>query len=407
MVKSIVAIQKIENDDVERAVFHALERINAQKLISKEGYTVVLKPNLLMGKSPERAVNTHPEVVRSVVKWVKQFNPAKIYVCDSSGGQKPGTTEAAIKESGIDLICKEEDVECIPFEKTERVVYKVDNPLELNEFSSSHLLKDADLIINLPKIKTHGQCKLTCCIKNMFGTVLLANKPKTHAQAATLDRFTSALVDIYSVSNPQLTIIDGYYAMEGQGPSSGEPVKLDLILAGYDGVALDRTVCEIIGFNSSEVLYLAKAEQKGLGTNELSQIEIVGESIEKIKRKFKPPKIRPVSMPLPKWLADYIGRVIFKASIKFDRNECRLCSTCWTNCPVGAISPPELIKKGNIPEWDKRKCITCFCCVELCPYKAVNLKINYIKNALFSWIGLGIVGFLGLILFIILWSIRL
>ena len=154
MVKTIIAIQKIVNDDVKTAVFASLEMINAKKLMTREGLTVVLKPNLLMGKPPERAVNTHPEIVRSVIQWVKQFNPSKIFVCDSSGGQKPGVTETAMHQSGIDAICKEEGVDCVPFEKTERVIYKVENPLEINEFSSFHLLKDADLIINLPKIKT-------------------------------------------------------------------------------------------------------------------------------------------------------------------------------------------------------------------------------------------------------------
>ena len=407
MVKTRIAIQKIINDDIRSAVFNALDMINAKRLITKEGLTVVLKPNLLIGKPPERAVNTHPEIVRSVIHWVKQFNPLKIFVCDSAGGQKPGVTETAMRESGIELICKEEKIDCIPFEKTERVIYRVEDPLELKEFSSSYLLKDADLIINLPKIKTHGQCTLTCCIKNMFGTVLLANKPKTHAQAATLDRFTSALVDIYSVSKPQLTIVDGYYGMEGQGPSSGDPVKMNLILAGFDGVALDKTVCDIIGFKPSEILYLEKAEQKGLGTIDSLQIEYVGEKIENIRRNFKHPKIRPISMPLPKWLSDYVGRTIFKARVKFNQDKCRLCSTCWTNCPVGAITPPKVIKKGNIPIWDKNKCITCFCCVELCPYEAVDFKINYIKNALFSWLGLGLIGAIVLISLFILWLIQL
>ncbi|GAI95097.1 unnamed protein product, partial [marine sediment metagenome] len=265
---------------------------------------------------------------------------------------------------------EEEGAECLPFEKSERKIYKIEDPLELEEISSSKLIEDADLIINIPKIKTHWQCTLTCCIKNMFGTVLLANKAKTHAQAAVLDRFCSALVDIYSVSKPQLTVIDGYICMEGQGPSSGDAVKLDLILAGYDPVALDSVVCKIIGFDPSEVLYLAKAEQKELGSTDLEKVEIIGETIKDVYHKFKRPKLKPISMPLPKWLANYLGKTIFKATVKFNKEECKLCSTCWTNCPVNAINPPEELKKGNIPKWDSKKCITCFCCVELCPHEA-------------------------------------
>jgi uncharacterized protein (DUF362 family)/NAD-dependent dihydropyrimidine dehydrogenase PreA subunit len=398
-----IAIQKIKNEDVKTSVFSALELINAKHLMQKDNMVVLLKPNILMGKPAERAVNTHPEVVRAVIQWVKKFNPSKIYVSDSAGGQKPGITEIAMKESGIKEICEEEGAICVPFEKTEREIYEVEDPLELKEISSSRLIREADLIINIPKIKTHWQCTLTCCIKNMFGTVLLANKAKTHAQAAVLERFCSALADIYSISKPQLTVIDGYYCQEGKGPSSGDVVKLDIILAGYDGVALDSVVCKIIGFDPSEILYLEKAEKKNLGTTDLKNVEFLGETIDSVFRQFKRPKLRPISMPLPKWLADYIGKTIFRANVKFNREKCKLCSTCWTNCPVNAITPPIEIKKGNIPIWDSKKCITCFCCVELCPHEAVKFKINYVKNALFSWMGLGCIAFLAIISFLLLW----
>jgi len=385
MEKTKIAIQKVKNDNIEAAVFSSLEMIDAKRLMNKENMTIVLKPNILMGKPPERAVTTHPEVVRAVIKWLKQFNPLKIYVCESSGGEKLGATEYAMKECGIKDVCEQEGAECIPFESTEREIYKVPNPLELKEFPSSTLLKDADFIINLPKIKTHWQCILTCCIKNMFGTILRINKAKTHAQFPRLERFTAALADIYSVSNPQLTIIDGYLCQEGQGPSSGDVVKLNLILAGYDGVALDTVVCKIIGFDPSDILYLEKAVQKNLGTMDMDRIEIIGEKIESVYRKFKSPKLRPISMPLPKWLANYVGKTIFKATVKFNREKCKLCSTCWTNCPANAINPPDEIKKGNTPIWIKKRCITCYCCAELCPHEAVEFKVNYVKNALFSW----------------------
>jgi len=398
-----IAIQKIKNEDVKTSVFFFFVLINAKHLMQKDNMIVLLKPNILMGKPPERAVNTHPEVVRAVIQWVKQFNPSKIYVSDSAGGQKPGITEIAMKESGIQEICEEEGAICVPFEKTEREIYEVEDALELKEISSSRLIREADLIINIPKIKTHWQCTLTCCIKNMFGTVLLANKAKTHAQAAVLERFCSALADIYSISKPQLTVIDGYYCQEGKGPSSGDVVKLDIILAGYDGVALDSAVCKIIGIDPSEILYLEKAEKKNLGTTDLENVEILGETIESVYRKFKRPKIRPISMPLPRWLADYIGKTIFKAKVKFNREKCKLCSTCWTNCPVNAITPPIEIKKGNIPKWNSKKCITCFCCVELCPHEAVKFKINYAKNALFSWPCISLILIIFFIISLFIW----
>ena len=394
--KTPVAIQKILNDDVKAAVFKSLELIDAKKLM-KEGMTILLKPNLLQPAPPERAITTHPTIVQAVLQWVKQFNPKKIYVCDSSGGFNFGesNTERAMKESGLKAVCEQEGeiVECIPFEKTERRVYKVENPFEFDEFPSSVLLHDADLIINLPKIKTHGQTTLTCCIKNMFGTVLRTNKARIHAKYPSLTRFTSALADIYSVSNPQLTVVDGYYCQEGNGPSAGKVLKLDLVIAGFDGVAIDSTVCKIIGINSRNVKYLAFAEKKGLGTTDQGKMEIRGENIEKVKRTFKiPTTIKPVSAWLPRRFADYLARRAFKATITFDKQRCRLCATCWNNCPVKAIEPPKEMKKGNIPTWDRKKCITCFCCAELCPYHAVDAKIHLVRNLVFSWFGLLLFG---------------
>ena len=382
--ESIVAIQKIESEDVQNAVFKTLNLINARELM-KIDQTILLKPNLLGAWPPERAATTHPEVVRAVIRWVKQFKPKKIYLCDSSGTAKTGVTENAMKVSGLKSVCEEEDVECIPFEKTERKIYQVSNPLELEEITSSILLDEVDLIINLPKIKTHGQCLLTCCIKNMFGTLLLGNKAKTHAMTSKIERFSAALADIYSVSKPNLTVVDGYLCQEGQGPSAGEVVKMDVILAGYDPVAIDSIACQITGINPKDVIHLRMAEKKGLGTMNLDNIKLLGDSVQKVYRKFKKPKIRPVSAPLPRWLADYVANVVFRASVKFDSKKCRLCGTCWENCPGKAITPPIEIKKGNTPTWIKKNCIMCYCCVELCPYEAVKFKINYVKNVFFSW----------------------
>ncbi|MHA1689504.1 MAG: DUF362 domain-containing protein [Promethearchaeota archaeon] len=383
--KTKISIQRIIEDDIETAVFKALELIDAKKVMTREGMTILIKPNILQAKPPERAVTTHPEVIRAVIHWVKQFKLARIYVCDSSGGEEWGITEKSMKVSGILSVCEEEGVECIPFEKTKTKIYHVKDPLELDQFVSSSLIEEADLIINVPKIKTHGQCTLTCCIKNMFGTILRVNKQRIHAQFSTLDRFCGALADIYSVSRPQLTVIDGYLCQEGAGPSKGDVVKLNLILAGFDGVALDSIVSKIIGINIHDVKYIKKAEKKRLGTTNIDNIEILGVSIENVYRKFKLPYMTPISVPLPRFLSDFVGKTLFKASIKFNPNKCKLCSTCWMNCPVGAISPPTIRRIGNVPSWNRKKCITCYCCAELCPHEAIDFKVDYLKNVLLSF----------------------
>jgi len=406
--QKLISIQKINDDDIEQAVFRALEAIHAESLILREGMRILLKPNLLSAKPPERAVTTHPAVVRAVIHWIKQFNPSKIYVADSSGGRARVSLKATIhslKVSGIQSVCEEEGVECLPLEKTKREIYPVPNPLILNEILSTNLLKEVDLLINIPKIKTHSLTFLTCCIKNMFGIILLANKAKIHALFPRIDEFSSALVDIYSVSPPQLTLIDGYLCQEGNGPSAGNVVKLDLILAGYDPVALDTLVCKIIGLDPDRVLYLAKAEAKGLGSMALDEFKIIGESVNSVQRSFKIPGRKNLSLPfpLPKFLTNYASRTLFRPTIHFNKLRCKLCGTCWESCPVGAISPPKETKTGNnVPIWNSSKCITCYCCAELCPCEAVDFKVNILKNIFLSWFGGGILCIIEIIIVVII-----
>ena len=399
-----LTIQKIVDDDVEKAVFDALNAIEAKSLMKNQGMKILLKVNLLSAKPPERAVTTHPSVVRAVIRWLKQFNPSKIYVGDSSGGSALNSTAVALKTSGIQAVCDEEGVIAIPLEKTERKIYPVPNPLILNEIVSTNLLEDVDLIVNLPKIKTHSQCILTCCIKNMFGTIILTKKAEKHARFPSIDQFCSALVDIYSVSKPQLTVVDGFLAMEGNGPGAGDVVDdLKIILAGYDGIALDTLVCKIIDLDPAKVLYIEKGAIKGIGSSNLEEFEIIGQSIESVFRPFKLPRVMPISLRLPSVISEYIGDKIFKSTIKIDKEKCKLCGTCWKNCPVDALTPPNELKIGEyVPIWNKEKCISCYCCAELCPYEAVEFKIHYIRNFLFSWLGVGFLGSITILALIVL-----
>ncbi|UYP46228.1 hypothetical protein NEF87_002513 [Candidatus Lokiarchaeum ossiferum] len=395
---NLISIQKIHNEEVENAVFTALKAINAEELMVREGMIILIKPNVLSGKPAERAVTTHPEVLRAVIRWVKQFKPARVFVGDSSGSNSPNATQVALKACGILQVCIDENVECAPLEKTPRKIYSVKNGFVLDEIASTHLLEDADLIINIPKIKTHGLTTLTCCIKNMFGTVMLGNKAQMHARFPMVDAFTSALVDVYSVSSPQLTVIDGYLCQEGKGPAAGDVVKLDLILAGYDGVALDTTVCKIIDVDPNQVMYLPKAEQKNLGSMKLDDYTFVGEKIESVKRPFKLPSIKIPKFKIPKKITEYLGKILFKSRLKVDPSKCVLCGKCWQNCPVDALTPPEEKQVGKtVPLWDKKKCITCYCCTELCPHEAIDFHVNPTRNFLLSKLGISIIAFLVII----------
>ena len=216
-----------------------------------------------------------------------------------------------------------------------------------------------------------------------------------HARYTSVDQFTSALVDVYSVSKPHLIVVDGFLCQEGRGPAAGDVVKMDLILAGYDGVAIDTLACNIIGLDPQKVLYLAKAERQGLGSMDLDQFTIRGESISDVFRQFKLPSSFSKGVKLPKKVSDFLGTQLFKARIKIDPEKCVLCGKCWQNCPVTALTPPEEKKVGEtVPDWSAEKCITCYCCVELCPEEAIIFKIKPVRNLLLSSFGKW-VGFVG------------
>jgi len=153
----------------------------------------------------------------------------------------------------------------------------------------------------------------------------------------------------------------------------------------------------------SKVLYIEKGVKKGLGSSNLEEFKIIGQSIESVFRPFKLPRVMPVSLRLPRAVAEYIGDKIFKSTIKIDVEKCKLCGTCWKNCPVDALTPPKNLKIGEyIPIWDKKKCISCYCCAELCPYEAVEFKIHYFRNFLFSWLGVGFLGLITILALIVL-----
>ena len=172
--KTSIAIERIQNDNVKEAVFAALNAIHTEKLFIKQEMNILLKPNVLMGNPQNGRLLPIPRVT-SVIQWVKQFDPAKIFVADSSGGLALGASEKNLKICSV-AVCEEEGDLALHLRNLNPFVYPVINPLIIKEFSGSVLLRDADIIINLPKIKTHEQFFLTCCVKNMFGTIMLDEK---------------------------------------------------------------------------------------------------------------------------------------------------------------------------------------------------------------------------------------
>jgi uncharacterized protein (DUF362 family)/Pyruvate/2-oxoacid:ferredoxin oxidoreductase delta subunit len=359
---SITQCQDYSN--AKDAIKEAMNLIGGLEKIIVPGNRVLLKPNVLAIRPPEDAVTTHPAVVSAMCELVSEVGGIPV-IGDGSGIVKPGstTTSQALKASGIENIASSHGVELINFETSGFV--EVDVP-DARHFSHLHISKavlEADVIISLPKLKTHELTLYTGAVKNFFGTV----PQKTRKQVHFLEdrsRFGEAVVDIYSVIKPQLAVMDGVVGMEGNGPSNGTPAFAGVIMASYDCVALDIVACKLIGVDPLKVPTNKAALSRGFGTE---HPEIVGIPLEKVKVSFKSPE-GGITAYMPAFLMRILRRQLAVRPI-INTSNCALCKACVSNCSVNAIE--EIGKSLKINE---EKCIQCYCCRELCPNDAVEIK---------------------------------
>jgi uncharacterized protein (DUF362 family)/Pyruvate/2-oxoacid:ferredoxin oxidoreductase delta subunit len=370
LTKSQISIVKCANYDsalVELAVRESIALIGGINRYVKPGSKVLVKPNILMAREPESGIITHPEVVRAVIRILKEID-AQVFVGDgpSVWGDEIEDVDEVYRRSGIAAICAEEKVSLV----------KLDKRRMRKDFPLTTWLDECDYLINIPKFKTHSLTLLTGGIKNLFGLVSGTFKTELHKNYFNINDFSRILVDIYEEARPALTIIDGITAMEGDGPAScGKPRDLGLILSGSDCVALDSAMAKIAGIKPFDVLTTLKAAQRNLGNADFDKIEVLGERLENLN-------IRPFLLPTTSFLRKNIPEPIVniaKSLIKYYpypvyRN-CVRCSACVKICPHQCIT----MKKKGIA-FDYKKCIACFCCQEACPSAAIKVKKSLVAK---------------------------
>ena len=362
---SKVSIVRCENYDSQRvfeAVKRAVDLVGGIEHYVRPGSDVLIKPNLLSARLPEEGVDTHPEVIRAVVRLVKGIN-ANPRIGDSPGGYGKNIEEV-FERSGIKAMAKEEDVPLVKFTSSRSV----------DGMPISRQVFDCDRIISVPKMKTHGVTILTCAVKNMFGTVTGLFKAECHSKAPKAEEFSKIIAKVYSISRPHLTVLDGIVAMEGDGPAAGDLRKMNLVMASHDAVAIDSCVAKIMGLNPLDILTTKEAYKMGLGEADLLRIETPGDDINSfIANDFKLPKTTMLKL-IPDAIASGLSSLIrFKPYI--DELVCTRCNLCKITCPVSAITIDK--KKCKI---DYHKCVRCLCCHEVCPYKAIYIKRNVLTK---------------------------
>ena len=357
----MVRCHTYDEEEVLKALRRSIDLIGGMEAFVKKGDRVLLKPNLLYGKKPEKAVTTHPSVIKGVIQLVKEAGGIP------SLGDSPGvgSSMGVAEKAGIKKVAEEMGCPIIEFN---RPVFPPERKGRIfKSIEIDQALFEADVIINLPKWKTHGQMLLTLGVKNLFGCVPGPRKAMWHLKAGEdHQRFAQMLVDVYLIVQPSLTILDGIVGMEGNGPNSGDPIPLGLLLASPDPVSLDQVVCDLLGISRAALLTNRMALEQGLGRD---GIEVKGERVEDVRvRHFRLPSVTRVDWYVPGCFKKALKNAL-NAKPVIDEKICKLCYQCVEICPPEALNRNE---KGL--ELDYGKCIRCFCCQEICPEGAITIQ---------------------------------
>jgi uncharacterized protein (DUF362 family)/NAD-dependent dihydropyrimidine dehydrogenase PreA subunit len=321
-------------------------------------HKVLLKPNLLSGKSPEKAVTTHPQFIRAIAELLSDFS-CDVYIGDSPGYE---STEKVLSKSGIMDVVKDCGLKMLSFNK--KITKKYQGISPYREFILGEDPDDFEIIINLPKLKTHVMMGLTLGVKNTFGFIHALDKAKWHLRAGT-DKmiFASILIDIHNIVNPSITIVDGIIGMDGDGPGNGRVRSMGLVALSKNAFILDRYIERLAGITLPLPLS-SKAEEHGMVPDcETIDIGLPASFIDD----FQLPGTMDINWNLP-CMAKKILKNVFIKKPKLMKDLCRGCGVCSRVCPAGALS----INAGTVL-FDYKKCIRCYCCQEMCPEGAIRV----------------------------------
>jgi uncharacterized protein (DUF362 family) len=354
-MKPRVAVVKAINDP-EAATRKAVKLLGGISKFIDRGETVLLKPNLFTTKGPDTGATTDLRIVLSIAKLLQKRNSHCI-IGECPAMASYARPDIVFDKLGVNTICEENNIE----------VRVLDQDYPVKVSMKGVILRDfwfpetciLHPVISFPKLKTHALTTLTAAVKNLFGLQQGGSKANHHVRVKNdAEAFSHLLLDIYIAIKNQvkLHIVDAVVAMDGEGPTNGNPLELGLIIAGEDAVAVDFVASSLMDWDPLDVGTNYLAAKRDLGPKCIDDVEIVGESLEEVKKRFKKPQIH----------SDNEQFFKIRMPLVCDFDKCLRCGICVKICPVGAI------KMKGVPKINNNNCIQCFCCTELCPHGALK-----------------------------------
>jgi uncharacterized protein (DUF362 family)/NAD-dependent dihydropyrimidine dehydrogenase PreA subunit len=365
---ALVECQAYDREVVDAAVRRAVDLLGGIDRFVKPGERVLLKPNLLQPSPPDEAIVTHPAVLRALVLLVHEAG-GQVLIADNPAVVPRSLTgwQKAYERCGWAAVAAETGAELNMHIEAKRRPHPQGDLIKLMD--TSGFLDEVDVVISVPKLKTHGLMRYTGAVKNLFGTVPGATKFGYHVKLQSTDRFADMLLDLVSFVRPALTVMDAVVGMDGDGPAGGQPFPIGVVLAGVDPVALDVAALELVGEPPDSVPTIERAILRGWTTGSTSDLNLLGDDLDELRVEgFRVPAGGARSMErVPAFLRSLGTRNMVANPVV---NElCIGCGLCIDSCPAQTIV--EVEGRARIELGD---CIRCYCCHEICPERAIDLR---------------------------------
>lgn len=354
MLETRVLVVESEYESAGRAV----ERIFEEFPLELAGKTVLVKPNMVGPYAPETHANTHPALITALVEHLIAAG-ALVTVGDNPGTSGYGAVGKSGRVSGI------EEAALGNFANLSTEVESLTLPGRDTPVKVSRKVLDCDVLISVPKFKTHIFTRITGAVKNSYGFLVGGDKARLHLDFKGYRAFSEILVDVYRIRVPDLCIMDAIVGIQGNGPTNKFLYSAGKLLASDNGVCLDSVMAQMMGMRPHKIRMLEYAGELGLGEIDPSRINVEGDG-GRLKRFRRPVPSLP-QMFGGTWIGAFfpdLGRPRFDV----DPGLCSSCRGCLDTCPGKAITMGE-----KLPGYDYSKCISCYCCMELCPRQAISL----------------------------------